>query len=137
MPRKPTALLKLSGSASKHPDRLAARANEPVPDPVFGNAPRTLTKKQQTIWREFIGEVPSLVLSKSDRKLVEIAVRMIDRVRDGSAKSSDFATLLKCLIELGMTPVSRSKVSTLLPPDPNDGDGGDPFADFVGDAPNA
>jgi hypothetical protein len=42
--------------------------------------------------------------------VIEIAIRMIERMREGTARSSDYATLLRSLSQLGMTPADRSKI---------------------------
>jgi phage terminase small subunit len=132
-PRKTTAQLILNGSAKKHPDRIAARANEPRPDPNFGHAPRSLTPAQKKIWAEFVSEIPPLVVTKADRKIVHIAVLMWERVANATARASDFATLMKCLSQLGMTPADRSKIKVSKPEaEPEE----DPFAEFVGPEPN-
>lgn len=128
-PRKPTALLKLSGSLDKHKERLAARSGEPTPDPNFGNVPRHITDNQKLIWRELMSEIPAMVASKADRKVVELTVLMIERMRNNTARSSDFSTLMRCLAELGMTPASRSKVS-LLPSGPTTTNA-DPYGEFL------
>jgi phage terminase small subunit len=132
-PRKPTALLKLSGSADKHPERLAARANEPQPDPNLGNCPSLLTKEQKKIWKEIVSEIAPGVLTKTDRKQVEIAVRLLERIRKGTDRPSDISNFQKCLSMLGMNPVERSKVSVT----PREPEGkADPFAEFeTGDQP--
>ena len=38
-PRKPTNILKLTGSAKKHPDRMRERENEPEEKDPIGKAP--------------------------------------------------------------------------------------------------
>src|SRR5258708_993405 len=114
-PRKPTAVLALSGSSSKHPERLAARVNEPKPDPMFGEAPACLSDGQKTLWAEVVAQIPPYVVTKSDRVLVEVVVRMLEKMREGTARSSDYATLTRGLSQLGMTPADRSKIEVKTP----------------------
>lgn len=136
----------MSGSASKHKDRIEARKHEPTPDPNFGNVPKYLSEAQKDIWRELVSEIPPRVLTKSDRKTVEIAVRMIERMRHihnevvcwaqfhadgticpGEMKSSDYATLNRCLSQLGCTPADRSKIKAAPAPEK---EVNDPWAEF-------
>ena len=129
MPRKPTAQLALSGSLNKHPERLAARANEPKPDPKFGNAPTHLTKAQKKVWKEVVDQIPDGVATKADRLVVEVVVRMTEKMREGTATSANYTTLMRGLSQLGMTPADRSKIS--VTPQESDATESDPFAEFT------
>ena len=129
MQRKPTAVLKLSGSQSKHPDRLKAREREPKPDPTLGNVPRGLTDKQKKLWAEIVDQIPPCVATKSDRMVVETVVRMVEKMRDGTASSSNYSTLMRGLSQLGMTPADRSKIIVSQPAEDT---AADPFAEFSG-----
>jgi hypothetical protein len=132
-PRKPTAVLEISGAFDHNPDRRAEREGEPVSDLPIGKASSHLTKYQKKLWREVMSEIPPCVATKADRKVVEVTVLMIEKMRhkhgdacwaevgkDNAVKlvlrcelemrSSDYTTLLKCLSQLGMTPADRSKI---------------------------
>ena len=111
-PRIATAVLEAKGAFVHDPQRKASRASEPKPDPCFGNAPRYLTKPQKAIWRELVGQIAPSVATKADRVVVEVTVRMIDRMRNHTEamRASDYATLNRCLSQLGMTPADRSKI---------------------------
>jgi phage terminase small subunit len=129
-PRKTTEQHRISGQLSARPQRFAdqGRGTEPTPDPVVGNAPRHLNDAQKTIWREVMSEIPPCVATKADRLCIEIAVRMIERMRHvhvetdckpgcpGVMTSSDYSTLNRCLSQLGMTPSDRSKIKVAAPP---------------------
>jgi hypothetical protein len=120
-PRKTTKQHELSGQLAARPQRFAEQGrgdSEPKPDPVVGNAPRHLNKAQQTIWRELMEQIPPQVATKADRVVIEIAVRMIDRMRNHTEemRSGDYATLSRCLSQLGMTPADRSKIKVAEAP---------------------
>jgi P27 family predicted phage terminase small subunit len=140
--RKPTAVLAMSGSLSKHKDRLDARANEPVPDPKLGNCPTHLDEQQKLLWKEIVSQIPPYVVTKSDRLLIELAVRCLEKIRnDGKAvldaegkvvrviacSTNTIAQFQKCLSQLGMSPADRSKIQA-VPPKGNAAD--DPFEEF-------
>jgi phage terminase small subunit len=128
-PRKPTAVLKLSGSSSKHPERLKARDREPQADPTLGNVPRHLDADQKKIWAELVDQIPPCVATKSDRMIIEIAVRMVCKLRNGTIMASELSTLTRCLSQLGMTPADRSKIH--VTPQDHAADAVDPFAEFT------
>lgn len=130
-PRKPTKLLELSGSADHNKKRLRdqGRSGEPQPDPNFGQVPRHLTDKQKIMWRELVDEIPALVATKADRKIVELAVYMLEKIRDGNALGCHYSTYLKCLSQLGMTPADRSKIS--VTPQESGSVEADPMAEFL------
>lgn len=111
-PRTPTSMLELSGSADRNAARMErqGRGTEPKPVPTLGDAPATLTENQQAIWHELTDQIPPSVATKADRMVVEICVRMIERMRLGTARSADYATLLRGLSQLGLTPADRSKI---------------------------
>jgi phage terminase small subunit len=128
-PRKTTAQLELSGSAQHNRARLKAqgRDNEPAPDPTLGNCPSHLSKELKKIWKEVVSEIPPCVATKSDRKVIEVVVRCVERMRNGTAKSADYATLMRGLSQLGMTPADRSKIQVQQR---EEGKVSDPFAEF-------
>jgi phage terminase small subunit len=128
--RKPTAVLAMSGSLSKHKDRLAARANEPVPDPKLGNCPTHFDEGQKLLWKEIVSQIPPYVATKSDRLLIELAVRLLEKIRndgkvilDAEGKTvriiacapTTVAQFQKCLSQLGLSPADRSKIQAVAP----------------------
>jgi phage terminase small subunit len=124
--RKATAVLEASGAFIHDPQRRRDRDNEPTADPVIGNAPEHLTEAQQGIWQEIMSEIPPLVATKADRQVIEIVVRMVEKMRHnhksdcesgcpGQITSGDYGTLSRCLSQLGMTPADRSKIRVEKP----------------------
>ncbi len=107
-PRKPTRVLELQGAFKKDPQRRAARENEPEVTEPLGPPPDKLNEAQSARWREIESWCPWLTVA--DRTTAEIAARLWQGMRDGTAKGPDLKTLLTCLSHLGMTPVDRSKV---------------------------
>lgn len=117
-PRKSTAEHERSGSFEKHPERKAARANEPKPDGPLGLPPACFDPETHTgsrllqIWHELVSQAPPGVLTSSDRAHLELACRLFFRVRfDPKAKVGDFNRLAELLGKMGMNPADRSKVN--------------------------
>jgi len=112
-------LLEMSGSAQKHPQRRRA---EPVTLP-FGQPPAHLSKELKAAWREIARAAPACVLTRSDRVAVELAARLLVRIRTTDFSAAEATSLRSLLGQLGMTPADRSKVSA-----PNAGTPTNPFA---------
>ena len=60
-PRIDTASLHARGSFLRHPERLRARANEPIPSGELGEPPRILDRKEKAAWKY----LASLLLPRS------------------------------------------------------------------------
>ena len=112
--RKPTALLEASGAFIHNPQRRRDRENEPVPTSPLGDPPETMSAVQKRMWIEFAAEIPPGVAFNSDRALLEMAVRLRSKLRSGKASGGEYACLITCIREMGMTPVSRSKVKAVV-----------------------
>jgi hypothetical protein len=117
-PRKSTAELERSGSFEKHPERKAARANEPKPDGPLGAPPTCFDPASYTgakllaIWQELVSQAPPGVLTSADRAHLELACRLYYRIRSNpNAKIGDFNRLSELLGKMGMNPADRSKVN--------------------------
>ncbi len=123
-PRKPTKLLVISGSAKKHPDRMAARAGEPKPIKELGPPPRGLDEAERKIWKELVARIPKGVAKDCDTYIVELTVRLTAKMRRNELNASGVSQLRGCLQSLGMTPADRSRV--------NGDDGGQKSGDFEG-----
>jgi hypothetical protein len=109
-PRTPTEVLELRGAFVEHPERKAERENEPEPTGELGEAPPCLTPFQKTLWNELSQLIPPGVAKNSDRRIFELTVRLMAKVRRGVAKVSEVAQLQTCLSRLAMDPVNRSRV---------------------------
>ena len=115
-PRTSTAMLEARGAFVHNPGRRVARANEPRPTGQLGRPPKHLADDEKKTWRELARISPPGVLANSDRWFVEMTVRLMTRVRQGTAKTMDTGQLLQCLGRMGLTPADRSRVSAVLPP---------------------
>ena len=115
-PRKPTKLHVVSGTYRK--DRHADRAGEPEVIEPLGDPPSGWRPTAKVLWHELAGQVPEGVATKADRVAFELLCRLVGKLRgDGvEALTGAAATQIRLVCgEFGMTPASRSKVSTPLP----------------------
>jgi hypothetical protein len=111
-PRKPTAILDLTGRLRHDPQRARARANEPVRNEPLGNPPTRLNAALQEVWREILGKLVVGVALESDAMAFESLVRMVFKERDkGELNGPDGARLDRLYARFGMTPSDRSRVS--------------------------
>ena len=108
-PRKPTAVLELTGAFKKDPQRQ--RENEPRPAGPLGEEPLHFDEELKAIWRELVEMVPARVLTISDRWLIELACRTMQQVRKGTALAAERNLLLSCLSRMGLTPADRAKIA--------------------------
>ena len=132
-PKVPTALKMLKGTNRK--DRVLP--DEVKPDACLPPPPARLAKDERAIWRDLAGQLfNSNVLTKLDGQALEIVVRLwarLQRIRKESANAAlveissrgetvaayirleneTFKLLRGYLSEFGMTPASRTKVSTV------------------------
>lgn len=138
-PRKPTALLELSGAFRRNP----ARRRDPAPicTRPLGDPPCRLPVEARAFWGEIVEACPAGVLGSSDRWAVELCARLMEkavRVPDLAAvaelvkllelssddaralfrreviSSSELSILRSLLAALGMTPADRSKLSVSI-----------------------
>lgn len=124
-PRTPTSLLVQAGSFVTHPERAAARVNEPKLTEPLGNPPKHLSKPQRAAWRELARIIPLGVAGNADRWAVEMAAVLMVKFRTNTAKTAEIATLNSLLSRFGMTPADRSRVSAVPK-----GKADDPFSEF-------
>lgn len=108
-PRKPTAVLELTGAFKKDPQRK--RPNEPKPSGSLGEPPADFDRDLKANWRELACMVPAGVLTNADRWLVELACRTMQHVRKDIALASERNLLLSCLSRMGLTPADRSRIA--------------------------
>jgi hypothetical protein len=117
-PRKPTALLELTGALRKDPQRYRNRANEPRPTTAIGEPPAdflrpdsSLAARHLRIWHELIEQAPPGVLTGCDRAILVSACRIQAAIECGKTEPAMFGQLRAALNDMGMTPVARSRVS--------------------------
>lgn len=110
-PRKPTNVLKITGAAQAHPERIRARAEEPIDDRPLGPPPEWLRPDQKVAWLEIERLAPWL--AQADRLAVEVtAVLLVTfRVAQSSMTPALVTRLEAMLGRLGLTPADRSKVT--------------------------
>lgn len=109
--RKPTAVLALTGALERNPGRHAARKKEPKPEAALGNPPAHFDERHAAVWREVSGACAPGVLFGSDRILMELICTLICKLRAGSIRALEQNLLLACLQQLGMSPISRSRIA--------------------------
>ncbi len=139
-PRKPTAVLELTGAFKHNPQRK--RPNEPKESRPLGDPPARLPAAARRYWRE-LADMAGVSLTRRDRWTVELAARLMDKAAtevtakavfsvvgeqdvslDGvkklqievefanpSISGAELSTLTKLLCAMGMDPASRSKLS--------------------------
>ena len=111
-PRKPTKVHELSGAYKRNPQRRPK--NEPQPEGKFDpEPPRHLMHLEKECWRQLVAAIPPQVATTADTMLIEQTSILMAMSRIGSVvpmKSSDRGLLLRCLSQLGCTPVDRSKI---------------------------
>ena len=129
MPRKtPTNVLELRGSFKRHPERRAARANEPEPTGSIGEPPEHLKPAEQAVWREVVDINPPGVLANSDRIVLELISCLLAEFRaNGLTNMTDgkLSRLCALLGQLGMTPADRARITVIEKPTKRN-----PFLDF-------
>jgi hypothetical protein len=128
-PRKPTAILELSGAFKHDPQR--ARGDEPQPTGGLGAPPEYMKQTERAAWRELAEVASPGVLTNADRWLVELACRLMARLRDPGTHLStgESNQLLLCLTRMGMTPADRNRIHV----DPAKTE--DPMEQFLREAP--
>jgi phage terminase small subunit len=109
--RKTTAELALSGALDAKPGRYAGRRSEPTPMEPLGTPPDHLNTIQKAIWHEIADLCPPDVLFGSDRIVLEMVCRLIEKLRAGTIKALEQNLLLTSLQQLGMTPLARSRIA--------------------------
>lgn len=121
--RTPSQKAEVSGASRIHPGRFADRKApkaKPLGDPYV-----RLTDEQKAVWRELADIGPWL--RAHDRIFVEIACRMITRMREEPEFGvSAIKALSSILSKLGFSPTDVTKIAHA------DGDGEEPEDEFFG-----
>lgn len=119
---KPTHLKLVTGNAGKR----QINALEPEIIGPLGDPPNGWKPGAAALWHEVVGCAPAGVLTKSDRHLVEITVRLLAQIRsDPEVKAATVTQFRACLSEMGMTPSARSRLFSAPGGGPSN-----PFVDF-------
>jgi len=108
---KPLEALSLTGAIERNPARFADRGNTPAPENPIGDPPASFTDDQKAIWNELIIQCAPGVLFGSDRVVLELCVRLIGKMRTSKLNGAEMSVLMSALQQLGMTPVSRSRIT--------------------------
>ncbi|MDM0024089.1 hypothetical protein [Variovorax saccharolyticus] len=125
-PRKPTNVLELKGAFKAHPERAAARANEPEAEGEIGEAPDRLSEFERQCWDELVSSAHAGVLCAADRLFVEYGARVLAQLRNQVDIDPKLGIRFETVCaRLGMTPADRSKVQLLKPKE-----NANPFAKF-------
>lgn len=148
---KPTALKKLAGNPGKRPLNEA----EPIPPSGVAACPTDLSPDAQTEWNRIAPDLIEMgVLSRIDTAALAAYCESWARWRDAERNLRKFGSVIKApsgypiqspymtiaskaleqmrkfLVEFGMTPSSRSRISSGPAPMPKPNDAKDPF-DFL------
>lgn len=102
-PRTPTQILEDKGAYAKDPQRRQTRVNEPKGNGPVGAAPAYFDEAHQLIWDEIVDEAHPGVLTRADRKVLEIAVRLQRKMRLDTDRLANWVEFLSDALEkLGM-----------------------------------
>jgi hypothetical protein len=110
-PKKTLSELQLSGTYQQNKKRYA-HLTSPVATlhPPVGRPPIHLTGPEKAVWAELTRTAHPGLLTRSDRLILEIAGKLILRMRSSDVKVSELNALLSVLGRLGMTPAARLKM---------------------------
>ena len=97
-------------SLKKNAARYQNRLNAPTSGIPLGPAPEHLSVNQKALWNELVSRVPTTVLEASDAFVIELTVRLTEKMRAGELKSSQIGQYRGCLASLGASPADRSRV---------------------------
>ena len=115
-PATASAILELKGAYKTNPERR--RLKEPDPAGVFDmNPPEGLEKDEIEAWKEVISQVPKLVLTGSDRNLVELTAVLWAQFRREKHEMA-VARMNRMVTNfgfLGMTPSDRTRLQVDKP----------------------
>ena len=114
---QPTAVAKLKGADKHNPQRYRGRAKEPKPELGIGECPDWLDGETFIVWKELEAEIAPGVLTRQDRQPFTVLCSLLAEFR-GDPKGLNAAKLgiiNSISQQFGMTPSSRTKVSTIDP----------------------
>lgn len=113
-PRTPSNVLEMRGAFVAHPERAAARKDEPVPNSDIGDPPKGMNVGARKCWVYLVEIAPHGVLGDSDRAYLEVAAELLAlkrRVGVERMESAKLNRLETMLGKLGLNPADRSRVS--------------------------
>lgn len=116
-PRVPSNVLKLRGGRSR-----VDRSGEPAAAdlPPLGKPSKYLDAAGRAAWREIVASVPPGTFCAADQFILELASRLLARLRTEGLKAAEFAQLQRMLSSCGLTPTDRSKLAPPAPPKSSD-----------------
>jgi hypothetical protein len=116
-PRKSLAQLSASGTLAKNKGRYADRiAAIPTVLMPIGKPPRHLPTDERALWAELVKAAPPGLLQRSDRIALEVACKLVARMRTADAKTSELNALMATLGKLGVSPLDRLRLNLEPPP---------------------
>lgn len=113
-PRVPSNVLKLRGGRSRV-DRSGEPAAADLP-PLPAKPSKHLDADGRAAWRELVAAMPPGTFYASDQFALELASRLLARLRSEGLNASEYAVLTRLLSQCGMTPVDRSRIAPPAPP---------------------
>lgn len=110
-PRKPTAVLELSGAFKKDPKRKQARKQEPKAKGKIGPYPGSMKKStEKDAYDLIVSLAPEGVLTEADQLFVYQMAQILHASWQGFIKSADRQQLLAGFSKLGMNPSDRTRL---------------------------
>jgi hypothetical protein len=119
----PTEILELSGAFKINPQRRRPRAIKSKHP--LGEPPKDFKPAEAQCWAELQWMIPPTVLVASDRWTVEMACRLMAKLRIDKISGPELGKLSWCLGVMGATPVDRARL-TAPPEAPSN-----PFEEFI------
>jgi len=111
-PKKTLAELKLTGTYQTNKKRYEHLLNPVATIQLpIGPPPSHMLATEKAIWRELVRTAHPGLLARSDRLTLEIAAKLIVRMRTSDAKTSELNALMTVLAKLGMTAAARLKMN--------------------------
>jgi len=111
-PKKTLAQLQLSGTYQQNKKRYEHLTNQVVTIQLpVGRPPAHLAAAEKAVWAELVRVAHPGFLTRSDRLILEIAAKLIVRMRTSDAKTSELNALMTVLAKMGMTPAARLKMN--------------------------
>jgi len=125
-PRKPSKILERSGAFRHNPQRRRRDARGVGTLPPEAPMHLELTRHEALAWKELVAVIPPGVVTDSERFVVEMAARIVGRVRKTGEYSPALLGQLRLYLgSLGLTPSDRARLAV-----PEEDPGADGFEEF-------